>query len=56
MGFPDTFRIPVSDTRAYKQFGNSVVVDVMAHMARLMQPYLEADIPEPELPLRFATA
>jgi DNA (cytosine-5)-methyltransferase 1 len=56
MGFPDTFRIPVSDTRAYKQFGNSVVVDVMAHVARLMQPYLEADILEPELPLRYATA
>lgn len=24
-GFPDTFNIPVSDTQAYKQFGNSVV-------------------------------
>jgi DNA (cytosine-5)-methyltransferase 1 len=40
MGFPDTFRIPVSDTRAYKQFGNSVVVGVMAHVAKLMQPFL----------------
>ncbi len=56
MGYPDTFRIPVSDTRAYKQFGNSVVVDVMAHVARLMQPMLEADTLEPELPLRYATA
>ncbi len=56
MGFPDTFRIPVSDTRAYKQFGNSVVVDVMAHVAKLMQPILEADILEPELPLHYATA
>lgn len=56
MGFPDTFRIPVSDTRAYKQFGNSVVVDVMAHVARMMQPILNADILEPELPLRYATA
>ncbi|WP_304442132.1 DNA (cytosine-5-)-methyltransferase [Sulfuriferula sp. AH1] len=56
MGFPDTFRIPVSDTRAYKQFGNSVVVDVMAHVAKLMQPMLEADILEPELPLHYATA
>ncbi len=56
MSFPDTFRIPVSDTRAYKQFGNSVVVDVMAHVARLMQPMLEADTLEPELSLRFATA
>jgi DNA (cytosine-5)-methyltransferase 1 len=56
MGFPDTFRIPVSDTRAYKQFGNSVVVDVMAHVAKLMQPMLNADILEPELPLIYATA
>ena len=56
MGYPDTFRIPVSDTRAYKQFGNSVVVDVMAHVAKLMQPMLEADTLEPELPLRYAIA
>lgn len=40
MGFPDTFRIPVSDTRAYKQFGNSVVVDVFRHVAELMKPNL----------------
>lgn len=56
MGYPDTFRIPVSDTRAYKQFGNSVVVGVMKHVAKLMQPRLYADILEPELPLRYATA
>lgn len=56
MGFPDTFRIPVSDTRAYKQFGNSVVVDVIAHVAKMMQPILNADIMEPELPLRYSTA
>jgi len=40
MGFPDTFQIPVSDTRAYKQFGNSVVVDVMRHVATMMKPKL----------------
>ena len=56
MGFPDAFRIPVSDTRAYKQFGNSVVVDVVAHVARLMQPILEGEVLEPELPLQYATA
>lgn len=28
-GFPDTFQIPVSDTQAYKQFGNSVVVPLV---------------------------
>lgn len=36
MGFKDDYIIPVSDTRAYKQFGNSVVVDVMRHAAKLM--------------------
>lgn len=28
-GFPDNFIIPVSDTQAYKQFGNSVVVPLI---------------------------
>lgn len=35
-GFPDDFIIPVSDTQAYKQFGNSVVVPLMADVARLI--------------------
>lgn len=52
MGFPDTFRIPVSDTRAYKQFGNSVVVNVMAHVAQLMRPMLELDALRAKSPLR----
>lgn len=38
MGFPDTFQIPVSDTQAYRQFGNSVVVPVMEAVAKLMAP------------------
>jgi DNA (cytosine-5)-methyltransferase 1 len=42
MGFPDTFKIPVSDTRAYKQFGNSVVVPVMEAVARSVQPLILA--------------
>ncbi len=33
MGFPDDFVIPVSDTRAYKQFGNSVVVPLVEAVA-----------------------
>jgi DNA (cytosine-5)-methyltransferase 1 len=49
MGFPDDFRIPVSDTRAYKQFGNSVVVPAIAEVARLMKPFICADVLEPEL-------
>lgn len=38
MGFPEDFVIPVSDTQAYKQFGNSVVVPVMEEAARIMTP------------------
>ncbi len=36
----DFFRIPVSDTQAYKQFGNSVVVPVFAAVAKLLEPYI----------------
>jgi DNA (cytosine-5)-methyltransferase 1 len=32
----------VSDTRAYKQFGNSVVVPVFKAVADLIEPYLGA--------------
>ncbi len=35
-GFPDSFKIPVSDTQAYKQFGNSVVVPLMEDVAKLI--------------------
>lgn len=40
-GFPDTFKIPVSDTQAYKQFGNSVVVPLMTEIAKLIVLHLE---------------
>ena len=40
MGFPDDFRIPVSDTQAYRQFGNSVVVPVIKNVAALMVPHI----------------
>lgn len=32
-GFPDSFVIPVSDTQAYRQFGNSVSVPVISALA-----------------------
>ncbi len=32
------FRIPVSDTQAYRQFGNAVVVPVVRAVAQLMKP------------------
>ena len=35
-GFPESFKIPVSDTQAYKQFGNSVVVPLMSNVALLI--------------------
>ncbi|MGS4267361.1 DNA cytosine methyltransferase [Serratia marcescens] len=44
MGFekPDgeSFRIPVSDTQAYRQFGNSVIVPAFAAVAKLLEPYI----------------
>lgn len=40
-GFPDSFKIPVSDTQAYKQFGNSVVVPLMTEVAKLVVAKLE---------------
>ena len=32
MGFCDSFKIVVSDTAAYQQSGNSIVVDVLMHI------------------------
>lgn len=40
-GFPDSFKIPVSDTQAYRQFGNSVVVPLMTEVAKLVVGKLE---------------
>ena len=41
-GFPDTFKIVVSDTQAYKQFGNSVVVPLMENAAKLVTAKMKA--------------
>lgn len=44
MGFVskgEKFNIPVSDTRAYKQFGNSVVVPVFQAVADLLEPHMK---------------
>ena len=35
-GYPESFVIPVSDTQAYKQFGNSVVVPLIENVAHLV--------------------
>ncbi|WP_330204324.1 DNA (cytosine-5-)-methyltransferase [Cyanobacterium sp. Dongsha4] len=61
-GFPDEFKIIVSDTRAYKQFGNSVAVPIVKEIAKEMikslsnKIFLEikpSTIKQLELPLVF---
>ena len=47
-GFPDSFVIPVSDTQAYKQFGNSVAVPVIREIAIKLIEIL--DYPEKRIP------
>jgi DNA (cytosine-5)-methyltransferase 1 len=58
MGFDrpdcDRFKIVVSDTQAYKQFGNAVVVPVIEAVARAMLPCIldiKSGFIEPRLPL-----
>jgi DNA (cytosine-5)-methyltransferase 1 len=43
-GFPEDFVIPVSDTQAYKQFGNSVAVPVVEAIARKMVNAIEESV------------
>lgn len=55
MGFPEAWKIPVSDTQAYKQFGNAVAVPVIAEVARAMKPHIQAliekEVGEPQIRL-----
>lgn len=46
MGLDDSFVIPVSDTQAYKQFGNSVIMPVIQEVARIMSPRIKQLIQE----------
>ena len=39
-GFPDSFKIPVSNTQAYMQFGNSVPVNVVEKVAEQMLKHI----------------
>lgn len=48
MGYPDSFKIPVSDTQSYKQFGNSVVMPVIKEIAYIMKPHIMTLIEEEE--------
>jgi DNA (cytosine-5)-methyltransferase 1 len=54
MGFPDSFKIPVSDTRAYKQFGNSVVVPVMQAVAVSLHPLIVELLGRDNAPIQLA--
>ena len=52
-GFPEDFKIVVSDTQAYKQFGNAVVVPLMQNVAELIAAKLRElefrkNVEEPE--------
>jgi DNA (cytosine-5)-methyltransferase 1 len=47
MGFPEDFKIPVSDTQAYKQFGNSVVVPAVASVAKRLVRALRGPVVSP---------
>mgnify|MGYP003622673785 FL=1 len=40
-GYDDNFKIGVSDTQAYKQFGNSVAVPVIEAIAKEIKKALE---------------
>jgi DNA (cytosine-5)-methyltransferase 1 len=48
-GFPDSFKIPVSDTQAYKQFANSVAVPVIKAIATQILATLEGKTPQRQI-------
>jgi DNA (cytosine-5)-methyltransferase 1 len=54
MGFDEDFKIVVSDTQAYRQFGNSVVVPLISAIAAAMRPRIVAVEQNLELALRTA--
>lgn len=47
MGYPDDFKITVSDTQAYRQFGNSVAVPVVERLAHAVIESLCAPLGQP---------
>jgi DNA (cytosine-5)-methyltransferase 1 len=40
MGFPKDFKVPVSRTQMYRQFGNSIVVPVVSAIAKELKPFI----------------
>ena len=57
MGFDlpngNSFVIPVSDTQAYRQFGNAVVVPVVRAVAKYMLEYLMDEVSSDQLRFDF---
>ncbi len=51
-GFPDSFKIPVSDTQAYRQFGNAVAVPVIEALAKVFVKTLTEE-PQKEIPYHY---
>lgn len=58
MGFPRKYmQLPVSDTQAYKQFGNAVVVPVVRHVAsNLIEKLIEIEPVFGKMPRELETA
>lgn len=57
MGYPDDFKIVVSDTQAYRQFGNSVVVPVVKRIAKEVLTSLRRPVTyQPDLVLNEGAA
>ena len=46
MGFPDSFKIPVSDTQAYQQFSLAALVPMMNTAAQIMLPSIIKTVAE----------
>jgi len=49
MGYPDTFKIEVSDMQAYRQFGNSVAVPVVSALAAQVMQALRPAAVDPAI-------
>lgn len=55
MGFPEDFKIPVSDVQAYRQFGNTVVVPVVEALAvKVVESLMRPASYRPEFLLKSA--
>lgn len=59
MGFDDPqgskFKIPVSDTQAYRQFGNAVVVPVVRAVAGIMAPHIRTAVRQEQIEMEMTS-